>query len=75
MNGFFLRPCGEHTYKQVINRCRGVMELEVVSQASCIFLVGKKEREKYIWTLWTAFHTRRRNVGGSNVTGPFGSGT
>jgi len=34
---------------------------------------GEKEREKYVWTLWTAFHAIGRNVGGSNLIGPFRS--
>jgi len=33
----------------------------------------KREREKYIRTLWTAFRDRRRNVGGSKLIGPFRS--
>ena len=51
----------------------------IVLRASCIFPVsggwGKREREKYVWTLLTALHAICRNVGGSNLIGPFRSST
>jgi len=41
-------------------------------QASCIFGGrGERERRKYVGTLWIVSCTRHRNVGGSNLIGPF----